>query len=271
MNSHSPWMMALGMLWKAAFFFLLLLGLLRFMGKREVSSFTPLDLVVSIMLADAAVISIEDDKIPVLVGAVPVVTLAGLQIGMAWLTLKNRTIRHWVEGGPALLIRKGAIDEKALAQQRLNLDELLSNLRMQNIHNLHDVEYALIEPCGRLSVVPKGGSRPLTARDLKVEVSQETLPFAVVVDGSVNPDGLKHVGGDRTWLRAALEKAGVKEEDALVAMYDPAGKLFVQARSRDGKTEQPKTVAVDPPGSGGRPGHQMARGDSIPSDSPEKD
>ncbi|MBX6350638.1 MAG: DUF421 domain-containing protein [Clostridia bacterium] len=250
---------ALEMAWKAALFYGVLLALLRLMGKREVSSFTPLDLVVSIMLADAAIISIEEDRIPVAVGLVPVAVLAGLQILFAELTLRSRRARLWIEGRPAIVVRDGRVDERELRRQRMNLDELLSNLRLHKVPRVEDVACAVLEPSGRLSVVPKSSAAPPSARDLGLEPPDASLPFALVVDGAVDRDGLRALGADLAWLSQALGQAGVTDRrEVLLALFDPSGRLFVQRRARGPRPEPGRTVRAIPPG-GRRSGRHGAR------------
>ncbi|MBX5476026.1 MAG: DUF421 domain-containing protein [Clostridia bacterium] len=239
--------LAFGMVWKAAFFYVLLLVLLRFMGKREIASYAPLDLVVSIMLADAAIISIEDDRIPVLVGILPVLVLVAAQILLSWLNLKSPFVRDVVEGVPTIVIRHGIVDETALRRQRMNLTELLSNLRLQNIQNLEDVEWGILEPSGRLSVMPVTASRPVQPRDLQLTPPAEARPMYLVLDGAVDHRALAEIGRDDGWLAAQLRRAGVPSpRSAFLAVLDPArGTLAVQPRQRRGQPMRPVTVQTD--------------------------
>ncbi|MBE3591197.1 MAG: DUF421 domain-containing protein [Firmicutes bacterium] len=241
---HEAAPLAVGMVWKAAFFYVVLLVLLRFMGKREIASYAPLDLVVSIMLADAAVISIEDERIPVLVGLLPVLVLVAAQLLLSWLNLKSPTIRSVVEGAPTIVIRRGVVDEAALRQQRMNLSELLSSLRLQNVHNLEDVEWGILEPSGRLSVLPAASARPVQPRDLHISPPEEKRPAYLVLDGAVDRRALAETGRDETWLADRLKRAGAASpREVFLAVLDPSrGTLTVQLRERRGRPGRPIAV-----------------------------
>ncbi|HVB09786.1 MAG TPA: DUF421 domain-containing protein [Bacillota bacterium] len=218
---------AFEMVWKSFLFYALLVALLRIMGKREISSLTAMDLVVFIMLSEAAIISIADKEIPVLIGVLPVLTLAALEMAMAFLSLKFPTFRAVVEGVPAILIDKGRLDADELAKQRMNIHDLQAELRQHNIPGLADVEFAILETSGKLSVVPKPSSRPATSQDVgKAKSPTAGLPVDLIVDGVVNRDGLQMLGHDERWLNEQL--GGVKPADVLVATLDSSGKLFVQ-------------------------------------------
>lgn len=216
---------------KAVFFFALLSALLRLMGKREIGSLSAMDLVVFIMLSETAAISIEDKKMPVWIGAVPVVTLAALQALTAYLSLKSERVRAIVEGKPSVLISRGRIQESTLRSLRLNLNDLLSKLREKNLPNIADVEYAILEPDGELSVIPKAEARPATPRDLGQRPPEDGLPIALVEDGLIQHESLRMAGKDVAWLKRELKKQGVQQvEGVLLAMLDAQGKLTVQRK-----------------------------------------
>jgi uncharacterized membrane protein YcaP (DUF421 family) len=224
---------AFGMLWKSILFFVLLGALMRLMGKREIGSLSAMDLVVFIMLSETAAISIEDKRMPVWVGAVPVVALAALQTLTAYLSLKSHRVRAIVEGKPSVLVSRGRIQEQTMRSLRLNLNDLLSKLREKNVPNLADVEYAILEPSGELSVIPKAEARPVTPRDLDRKPPREGLPVALIEDGRIQRESLRMAGRDERWLREELRKQGIGDvEEVLLALVDAQGKLTVQRKEK---------------------------------------
>ncbi|MDI3270054.1 MAG: DUF421 domain-containing protein [Bacillota bacterium] len=238
--------LSLLMFGRSLLFFAVLLILVRLMGKREVSSLTPMDLVIFLMVADAAVITIEDEKMPVLAGLVPVVTLALIQILLSWAMLKSRGLRRLLGGMPSVVIRQGVVQMEELSRQRMNLDELLSHLRLQNMPRVEDVEYAVLEPSGRLSVVPKSMARPVRTQDLKLAPPEEDLPEPVIMDGELVFSSLKKHGWTPENLRRILEENGVRsEKEILLGLWDGQGHLFIQERGRQGqRTPSPRILSI---------------------------
>ncbi|SFJ40988.1 Protein of unknown function [Thermoflavimicrobium dichotomicum] len=142
------------------YFFLLLM--LRLMGKREIGKLSIFDLIVSLMIADLSATVIEDHKLPVMASAFPIALLVGLQILMSIVLLKSRKARQIVDGDPTIIIKNGKIQPEAMAKHRYNMDDLLMQLRDKNIANVADVEFAILETSGKLSVFPKEEKKPVT-------------------------------------------------------------------------------------------------------------
>ena len=230
--------------WKTIFFYVFLLGLLRVTGKREIGALNAIDLVGFIMISEAAIISIADNQIPFLVGVVPVVLLGLLQWIFAYLSIKDKRVRNLVEGEPSVLISHGRIDEGKLRTLRYNLSDLMAEMRAKNISSLADVEFAVLETTGELSIIPRAAARPVTADDLtRLQVAHTDpvqvlptpdLPASVVLDGEVDEDALVRAGKDRVWLQEELRKQGLPgPEGILVASVDRGGQLSAQAREAD--------------------------------------
>ncbi len=221
----------LSLLGKSLLFYLLLVVVMRLMGKREIASLSPLDLVVTIMIADAAIIAIEEDRYPIWVGLIPVGVIAASEIGMSYLMLKSRWLRALIGGKPSVVIAGGRIRERELRSLRFNVDELLSQLRQKNMPDPADVEFAVLEPDGRLSVVPKADKRPVTPADLGLAPPQDGLPTVLVVDRAVDKKALAALGKDEDWLLAQLQRAGVAgPQEVLLCTVNGRGELFIQKR-----------------------------------------
>src|SRR5690606_796209 len=135
------------------YFFILIL--LRVMGKREMGKLSVMDLVVSIMIAELAIIVIEDTQTPLVNGLIPMLTLTVIQLILAVATLKSRRIRRYVDGWPAVIIERGRLNKDEMRKNRYNLDDLMMQLREKDIFRIADVEFAILETSGELSVFPK--------------------------------------------------------------------------------------------------------------------
>lgn len=187
------------------YFFILLV--FRIMGKREIGHLSILDFVVSIMIAELAVMSIEDPKMPMIRPILAMCVLFAIQILFAFVSLKRDKIRHIIDGEPATIIDKGKIDEEEMRRQRYNFDDLLTQLRENNVKNLSDVEFAILEPTGKLSVYQNDNRQngpPSFDHDLDV-------PLPLILDGQVQKEHLERIHQTPLWLRQQLRKIGYKD------------------------------------------------------------
>ncbi|MFB4163779.1 DUF421 domain-containing protein [Alteribacillus sp. JSM 102045] len=180
--------------------YMILLIILRVMGKREIGELSVIDFVVAIMIAELAVVSIENVKIPIFEAFTPIIVLSIIQIVLAYLSLKSPKLRHLIDGKPTVLIKDGKIDEKEMKKQRYNFDDLLMQIRENNVKDVSDVEFAILEPSGELSVFEKQ----------KEEDEQErSYPIPLVIDGEMQMEQLERAKKDELWLRRELRKAGI--------------------------------------------------------------
>ncbi|MBE3576149.1 MAG: DUF421 domain-containing protein [Limnochordales bacterium] len=212
------------------FYFLLLAGL-RVSGKREVGRLAPMDLVVAVMVAEGSVMAISNLKIPVWDGVVVIITLIALEILLSWASTKSLKVRTWVAGQPSVVIRNGQIIEDELRKMNYNVNDLLAQLRGKGIANVEDVEFAILETSGELSVFPVSQKRPLQPADVGVPTNYEGIPLPLIVDGQVLYESLKRANLDLGWLKGALAARGIANvKDVFFASLDTQGRLTVQPR-----------------------------------------
>ena len=169
----------------------------RLMGKREIGELSILDLVIFMMIAEIAVLAIEEVEDNMLHTVWPILLLTFIQITLAYLSLKFQGVRRFLDGKPALLIINGKIDEGAMRKQRYNFDDLLIQLRENNIDSIQDVSYAILEPSGKLAVVEKEN-----------EHKHAALELPLIADGVVQHDHLKQINQNEQWLIDELAKRG---------------------------------------------------------------
>ncbi|RLQ98321.1 DUF421 domain-containing protein [Falsibacillus albus] len=167
------------------------------MGKREIGELSILDLVVFIMIAEMAVMAIEQPTDALMNTLLPMIVLLLIQITLAWISMKSKRFRDLVDGKPTILINKGKIDEGMMRKQRYNFDDLLLQLRENNVSNIADVEFAILEPSGKLSVIEK---------DKNTNEQDITLPL--ILDGEINEENIKTIGKSLFWLRKELKDRG---------------------------------------------------------------
>ena len=219
--------------------YILVVAALRFMGKRQIGQLQPSELVVAMMISELASIPLEKTQTPLISGIVPVVTLIIAEATFSFLTLKSRKIRRAISGTPTILIENGKISEQEMERLRFNIDDLMEELRANGYPNISDIEYAIIETNGQLSVIPKSNKRPLTAEDFKFNIKYEGLPFLLIADGKINTPALNDSGITKEWLEIKLKEYGIEKiEDVFIASLDTSGELFVQKKTDKGSKKE---------------------------------
>lgn len=204
---------------------------MRIMGKRQVGEMQPYELVIAVLIAELAAIPMEDTDIPLLNGLVPIVVLLVVQIALSELALFSERARTIVCGTPSILISQGEIMESELRKLRVNLNDLLEQLRNKDFPNVKDVAYAILETNGQLSVIPKAGLGPLTAEVLNIKPSSGGLPINLILDGLVNEHNLQLAGLSLQELTTLAEKRGVRDlGEIFFANVDETGYIHIQAK-----------------------------------------
>lgn len=217
---------------RTVFIYFLVLFLMRVMGKREVGKLSIFDLIVSFMIADLASMALETEK-GIIEIVFPMAILVTLQIGLSYLTLKNKTLRNVFDGEPTVIVNKGKIQDQTMKKLRYNLDDLMMQLREKNIYDVADVEFAILETSGKLSVLPKEARQPVRMKDLfaKDQIKEVRLPIPVIVDGKVQDEGLAEINQNRFWLKREIQKYGYKDfKEIYFACVGSEGELYLDRK-----------------------------------------
>lgn len=209
---------------------------MRIMGKRQIGELQPFELVTAIMLSELAAVPMQDTGIPLLHGIIPILTLMLLQITLALITLKFQSARKLICGIPSILIQDGIVDEAEMLKQRLNLDDLMEDLRISGYLNITDIEYAILENSGKLSIIPKYHSAPVVREDLYKTGEDEELPVGLILDGKLNLENLRVAGISKSWLMQRMHEQSIDQvEDVFIAMLDSRKNLYIQRRNQNEK------------------------------------
>ena len=204
---------------------------IRIMGKRQVGELQPFELAITIMVSALAAIPMEDVGIPLLYSIIPILLLTGFQEFLSLTTLKSTRARSFICGKPSLVIKNGQLNESELKKLRINLNDLLEQLRIKGYHTIEDVEYALMETTGNLSVIPKSQKRALTPEDLNLDTNYEGLPSSLIIDGQVQQSNLKKIGLDQKWLQETLQKYNIEDPNQVFfAALNTDGNLIFQKK-----------------------------------------
>ena len=215
---------------RAIVLYLIVLVVMRLMGKREIGQLQPFELAISIMIADLASIPMTEIGIPIFNGIVPILGLLVMHLILSRIHLKSLKAREIICGKPSILIYRGKINEKELKKERFTINELEERLRGNNVVNLGDVEYAILETSGQVTVIQKPEKRNTIPEDFNIVPEYEGIPYDLVVDGKVMNKNLKAIGKNYNWLKKQVEKFDIKPEEALVVTIDGKGQIFCQKK-----------------------------------------
>ena len=192
---------------RTTLFYFFILLIYRIMGKREVGQLGIIDLIVSILIAELAVLSIEELDKSIFISIVPILTLTLLQTILAYFSLKKPKFRILLDGNPSLIIKNGKVNFKEMTKQKYNLDDLLIQLREKGFKSIEEIEYAILENNGTLSVFAYE------------EEKDNYLPLPLILDNKIQEDTLKHLHKDSKWVLGLLNKRNINIEDVFYAFY----------------------------------------------------
>lgn len=203
---------------RTIFFYFFVVICYRLMGKREVGQLGIIDLIVSILIAELMAISIENLKDSIFLTIIPIITLVILEIILAYISIKSRKIRVFLDGKPSLIMCNGKINYHEMVKQRYSMDDLLLSLRQNSIKNVDDVEYAFLESNGKLSIFKYNFFKTKSA-----------YPMPLILDGSIQKKALFHINKTVLWLENTLANNNLKVEDIFYCFYKQK-KLFIIRR-----------------------------------------
>ena len=192
---------------RTSLFYFFILLIYRIMGKREVGQLGIIDLIFSILIAELAVLSIEELDKSIFISIVPILTLTLLQTILAYFSLKKPKFRILLDGNPSLIIKNGKVNFKEMTKQKYNLDDLLVQLREKGFKSIEEIEYAILENNGTLSVFAYE------------EEKDNYLPLPLILDNKIQEDTLKHLHKDSKWVLNLLDKRNINIEDVFYAFY----------------------------------------------------
>ncbi|WP_434564581.1 DUF421 domain-containing protein [Thermoanaerobacterium thermosaccharolyticum] len=208
--------------------YFLVVVVMRIMGKQQIGQLQPYELVVAIMIADLVAVPMQNKGIPLLTGIIPIFTLLISQLFLSYISMKSLRGREMICGKPTVLIDKGKILTKELQKERYNINDLLEELRVMGYPNIADVEYAILETNGCLSVIPKVDKRPVTPNDLNLTPQYEGLPLPIIIDGKIIHKNMEMANVDMKWLNDQLKMWNVNNiENVILASLDPNNILTV--------------------------------------------
>lgn len=202
--------MYITIIFKTAFLYFFIMLVYRIMGKKEVGQLSIVDLIVTILIAELAAISIEDENASILVSIVPILVLLIIQISLSFTSLKSKKFRRFIDGNPTVIIKDGKVLFSVMQKLRYSLDDLILQLREQQISSIEEVRYAVLENNGKLSIFDKKSS----------------YPMPIILDGVVDENVLKDLNKDKKWVYKILKEENISLNNVFYAFY-AKGKTFI--------------------------------------------
>lgn len=216
---------------RAIFVYIFILVMVRLMGKREVGQLSTFDIVVFIVLAELAAIPMEYYQKPLLPSLLPILVVVLLEIITSYLALKFPVFRKLMDGQPSLVVVNGNPNLAEMKRLRYSLDDLMAQLREKGYTTPAEVEFAVLETSGKLSVIPKSQHRPLTPADLQLPTTYEGLPLPLIKDGIIQKHNLEQAGLDERWLIEEIQRQGYGQpKEIFFALLDTRGQLYLCKR-----------------------------------------
>lgn len=225
---------------RALVLYLVVIVSVRLMGKRQIGELQPSELVVTILLSNIATLPIEDISTPMVMGVVPILTLVCIDVLFSYLSMHFGSVRKAVCGSAKIIISNGEVDVKTLKELRLTPDDLMAALRTGGVFDISDVQSAVVETTGSISVCTKNSASPPAAKDLELAIGDEDPPVMVVSGGEVSQAALRSIGRDEKWLRSVAKAQGAEVSNIYIMAADRQGKYTIVKDIKDDKGKAQK-------------------------------
>jgi uncharacterized membrane protein YcaP (DUF421 family) len=218
--------------------YFLILFMMKIMGKRQIGQLQPFELVVVLIFSELASSAMDNTASPILNSIIPIIVIAIIQVALAIINLKNEKLRDYICGKPSIVISQGKIMEEEMRNLRMNINDLQEQLRSKGFFDISEIEFAIMETNGQISVMSKTPKRPVQVADLDLKIKQEQPAMILVLDGKINYDALKSMNKDQNWLMAKLKAQGNKNiQDIFIASIND-GTLFIQTKENKTQSSQ---------------------------------
>ena len=222
------------MLLRSVIIYVCVLAVIRLMGKRQVGEMQPFEFVITLIIADLACNPMAELSVPLVHGIVPIITLMILHFLICFLARKVQFVRYVLTGRPAIVINPNGINFRELKELNMTLDDLIELMRGCNVFKIEEIAYAIIETNGNLCVIKKSECEPPTRNDLKIKVSQNTLPVSIILDGEVMKKNVSMVGASQELINECLSKANLNNvKDVLIMTLDNSGEVYIQGKNQE--------------------------------------
>ena len=207
--------------------YVLVIFIMRFMGKRQIATLQPSELAVTILVSNLASMPVENLDIPLILGITPLLILLCFEYIFSMVGLKSRKFRKILSGKPIFVIENGVINQKALTKLRFTVDDLTENLRGCGVFNISDVAYAIVETNGKMNIIKKFQSSSVTPKLLNFKNEKTTIPLVIVSDGKLIKSNLKYINITKNWVENQVKEQNLKIKDVFIMTADENREIFL--------------------------------------------
>lgn len=219
-------------LFRVLIVYLFVLLYLRLMGKRQLGEMQPFELVITLIIADIATLPMTQTSMPLLFSLIPLTALVVLHFIVSLISRKSITLRRVINGKPVVVVSPKGIEFEALKELNMNFDDLMQGLRSCNFYKIEDVEYAIVETNGTISVIPKSECSPVVNADMNINLPPASLPLNIIAVGKVIKENITLAGIDNNFLQDVFKQANIKEKkEVLLMTLDANGKVFIAPKN----------------------------------------
>ena len=220
------------MLIRSVLIYILVLFVIRLMGKRQVGEMQPFEFVITLIIADLACIPMSELSVPLVHGVVPILSLLLLHFFICVLARKSMKMRYLLSGRPAIVVTPSGIDYQELKKLNMTLDDLVEAMRGCDVFSIDEIAYAIIETNGKMCIIPKMQNMPITREDMNIQADPSALPVNIIMDGRLMSDNIKLSGIDNEFIFEQMKRINVKNiKEILLFTLDNNGKVFIQAKN----------------------------------------
>lgn len=199
----------------------------RLMGKRQIGDLQTSELVVTLLISDIASMPMQDTALPLLDGIIPILILVACEIAASIFMIKSGKFRKVICGSPVMVIQDGKIMQKEMNRLRMSTEDLCVQLRQQDVFNLEDVQYCIVETNGKMSVLSKPEKRTPNAEELNIQIEDTGIEAVIVNDGVFLDNSLNLCEKDKTWAREKIEEHNLKVEEVYIMTANRAGEYNI--------------------------------------------
>ena len=212
---------------RSVILYVLVIFAVRLMGKRQLGELQPSELVITILVSNIATLPIEDVNIPIIVGVTPILSLVCFEVMVSWINLRLPKLRRLISGSPKIIIRNGCIERDILRELRFSVDDLLMALRSKDIFDIGEVQYAIVETTGSVSVMKKQPLDTPTRKDMKIAAECSEPPVLIIADGKFIPQAMESVKLSKAAVEMLLSANKMVVNDVFIMTADSSGSCFI--------------------------------------------
>ena len=217
--------------------YILILFLVRLMGKRQLGEMQPFELVITLIIADLATIPMAETALPLLQGIIPLLTLVCIHYLICMLSRKSLTFRKLFNGKPIILLDPNGINYENLKKVNMNFNDLMEGIHTAGYFNLEELLYVILQTNGSMTVVNRSAFSPVTANDLQIKKENASLPIILITKGKIMKENMRLAKIDEKFIKANLDKAGIKNiKDVIILTLDNNGKIYIQEKNNPFKS-----------------------------------